>query len=679
MPTAGSGTRQCHRLLPWLLGALVSVSACGSNHSGASNNAPKDASTGDADATLSPTDAGTDLGDAGPDATPPPGDAGDGAAGDADAAPPGPIDVSGTWDAVDLTGAINGQAVTCAKTSFAITQDPAQLHFAKRSFSCTYTGNGLPAATTYADLALTISGTTLLWNGQPAGTIDSTQVDVQACLSGSCTLLSLKPTAPNRLDYQESNTVNGNTLSEVAGKLFKQGTYTVGKLTVSPSPVDFGTISAGTSPTVTVTVSNTGGELAESIVASGPSGGVVTYAGGKYPGTAGTCGTSLAAGQGCTLVLQASPPASFSPAFSTSFDLAYSSVGTSDSVTTDVTGVGPSIQTVSAACGSSGWVSVGGDGNLALVGMPSGSSASHGIVAAYALQNSTWTQVQTLSGATPNFGVGVALSGTTALVADTPSSVSADPSTVQAYAWNGTQWAASGTPLAVPLGAGPDQPDWVSLRISGSAAVFGSSGNNAVAILSYNGASWSVQKTLTGTRGGITAISGDWVAVAEADGVHMFQLSGTTWNDMQTVGPAASSVALDGTTLAIGVEGSGTDGFVSVFTYDGSSWGSAQVLPNSSGVFADYFATQNSLGIRSGTLFVGAHRYPIYSGQFYIVGRLYSATLSGGTWSTLDAILSPETNLPSPDDEFGDAIAMTDSFALVSDPAGNCSVAFMPY
>jgi alpha-tubulin suppressor-like RCC1 family protein len=75
------------------------------------------------------------------------------------------------------------------------------------------------------------------------------------------------------------------------------------------NPYDFGTLTTSAAQgTVTYTVQNTGGQAATSFAASALSA-PFSYVGGTYPGTGGTCNTTLASGATCTMVLGFKPTA----------------------------------------------------------------------------------------------------------------------------------------------------------------------------------------------------------------------------------------------------------------------------------------------------------------------------------------------------------------------------------
>lgn len=75
---------------------------------------------------------------------------------------------------------------------------------------------------------------------------------------------------------------------------------------VSIDPYDFGTQALGSTTTVTLTYSNSGGVSAQ--YTSATTSGAFQFVGGSFPGTGGTCNTtSIPAGNNCTVVVQYSP------------------------------------------------------------------------------------------------------------------------------------------------------------------------------------------------------------------------------------------------------------------------------------------------------------------------------------------------------------------------------------
>ena len=80
-------------------------------------------------------------------------------------------------------------------------------------------------------------------------------------------------------------------------------------LAISDGPTyDFGNIAVGASATHSFTVTNTG-SIAATTIANGALTLPFAFVGGAFPGTGGDCGTTLAAGASCTVVLSFTPAA----------------------------------------------------------------------------------------------------------------------------------------------------------------------------------------------------------------------------------------------------------------------------------------------------------------------------------------------------------------------------------
>ena len=78
-------------------------------------------------------------------------------------------------------------------------------------------------------------------------------------------------------------------------------------LTISEvSPVDFGNLEIGLTNDKTFTVTNSG-EKAANTISGSISNGAFAFKGGTYPGSGGTCGSSLAVGANCTVVVRFTP------------------------------------------------------------------------------------------------------------------------------------------------------------------------------------------------------------------------------------------------------------------------------------------------------------------------------------------------------------------------------------
>jgi len=104
-------------------------------------------------------------------------------------------------------------------------------------------------------------------------------------------------------------------------------------------PVDYGNVSVGGNSSLGFTVSNSGGETASAISASGLSA-PFDFTGGSYPGTGGDCGLTLAAGASCTVYVTFSP--SSTGIFADSLDIDYNDSAASQSAARSISGTGVS-------------------------------------------------------------------------------------------------------------------------------------------------------------------------------------------------------------------------------------------------------------------------------------------------------------------------------------------------
>ena len=91
----------------------------------------------------------------------------------------------------------------------------------------------------------------------------------------------------------------------VAGALSGTGAAAA-LLAFAPPSFDFGTRPDGSSTDEVFTITNTGGFLASAIV-PGSLGSGFSYKAGAFPGTGGTCSTTLAASATCTIVVTFAP------------------------------------------------------------------------------------------------------------------------------------------------------------------------------------------------------------------------------------------------------------------------------------------------------------------------------------------------------------------------------------
>lgn len=86
-------------------------------------------------------------------------------------------------------------------------------------------------------------------------------------------------------------------------------TSTSSTLQIDKSSYDFGVALVGQTYSATFTLTNSGTTEVSSLAGSGLSG-ELSFLGGSFPGTNGTCSTSLSAGSSCTIVLSLIPTSS---------------------------------------------------------------------------------------------------------------------------------------------------------------------------------------------------------------------------------------------------------------------------------------------------------------------------------------------------------------------------------
>ncbi|MCJ8275610.1 MAG: choice-of-anchor D domain-containing protein, partial [Bdellovibrionales bacterium] len=134
------------------------------------------------------------------------------------------------------------------------------------------------------------------------------------------------------LDYNDGNTVQVATIG-------LQGTgVNLALLTISESdPYDFGPTGVGTTTTHTFTLTNNGNTPATAVSGSGLSL-PFKFEGNNYPGSSGTCSSTIGAGSSCTIVVEFSP---VSTVFSTNtISIDYNDGSGAQVVTREVQGTG---------------------------------------------------------------------------------------------------------------------------------------------------------------------------------------------------------------------------------------------------------------------------------------------------------------------------------------------------
>jgi hypothetical protein len=342
--------------------------------------------------------------------------------------------------------------------------------------------------------------------------------------------------------------------------------------------------------------------------------------------------------------------------------------------------------------------SVALSGTTALVGAYTGykSNSEQGKAYVFTFNGSTWSKQQELiasDGAeSDEFGVSVALSGTTALVGAVNKTIGSNSSQGAAYVFtfNGSTWTQQ-QELTASDGAKNDSFGY-SVALSGTTALVGAVnrevGSNAVQgaayVFTFNGSTWSQQQELTSSDGveldsfgwsaalsGTTALVGAYNKTigsnSKQGAAYVFTFNGSTWSQQQELTASDGhvgdyfgwSVALSDTTALVGAHGRNNyQGLAYVFTFNGTSWSQQQELVASDGATNDRFGF--SVALSDTTALVGAYSKTIGANSFQ--GAAYVFADSGGQWLQQQELTASDGTA---DDEFGYSVALSGATALV--------------
>tara|TARA_B100000749_G_scaffold280887_1_gene279899 strand:+ start:142222 stop:144999 length:2778 start_codon:yes stop_codon:yes gene_type:complete len=137
-------------------------------------------------------------------------------------------------------------------------------------------------------------------------------------------------------------------------------------LSATPSTLNFGNVVVGSSQNQTITIVNSGNGSASDIFGN-PLPNSIKYAGGAFPGSAGTCGATLSAGNSCTLDVVFSPVST--GAANETLTLVFNEGSGTNSVNIDLSGMGVATAALSFVEGSNldfGSVTLGTSAELTL-------------------------------------------------------------------------------------------------------------------------------------------------------------------------------------------------------------------------------------------------------------------------------------------------------------------------
>jgi len=296
-------------------------------------------------------------------------------------------------------------------------------------------------------------------------------------------------------------------------------------------------------------------------------------------------------------------------------------------------------------------------GDLTSVSSADGPGPSTDAIAAFAQQG----KLTASDGATGNFlGFNVAISGDTAIAGAPRNVVNGNPNRGAAYVYvrTGTTWTQQQKIFSTD-GVANDQFGY-SVAVSGDTAAVGM----------YN------DQDLIGTR--------------SRGFVYIFQRTGTTWTQTQTLNPSdhiagdtfGVSLAFENDTLLIGARSktNGSTQFVGaayVFTRPaaGGAFTQQAKLSPSDVVLGEFFG--NSVGLSGDTAIVGAVGLAGFSNPN---GKAYVFTRSGSTWTQQQKLVAPDA---ASGDAFGFSVAISGDTAIagavrrVTNPGINSGAAYV--
>lgn len=201
------------------------------------------------------------------------------------------------------------------------------------SFTLTNTGG-------YLVTSLTGSGLTTPYSYK-GGPFPGTGGNCGTSLAAGATCTMVVSYAPSTTGAHNATAQIGffdGALSQTSSRALQGQGALPASLAISNGPFyDFGTKATGSVSEVSLTVSNSGGVPATTVISSGVSL-PYRFKGGSYPGTGGTCLAQIAAAGSCTLVVEYVPTATGSQIIT--LDLAYDNGVSSVNATREIRGVG---------------------------------------------------------------------------------------------------------------------------------------------------------------------------------------------------------------------------------------------------------------------------------------------------------------------------------------------------
>jgi hypothetical protein len=309
-----------------------------------------------------------------------------------------------------------------------------------------------------------------------------------------------------------------------------------------------------------------------------------------------------------------------------------------------------------------------------------------------------WVQMQqvteTSTGFTPEFGVSVAIHGTTAMVGAQQQKVgdNDDQGAVFVYQQIDGVWTMTQQLLADDGGPGDTFGDAVAF--DGTTAVIGAYAASldgvplgAAYVYTLADGTWTQSQKLTaddsdpghslnfgfsvGLSGSTIMIGADAATVGTNDfqgAVYVFNEAGGTWTQSQKLsGDDAGigdifgiSLAFDGTTLVVGAYSQNqSTGAAYVFNNAGGTWSQTQKLVADNAATNTYFG--GSVAVSDQTILIGS--WGANPGGVDTQGAAYIFTNTGGTWTQTQELIADDGTVQ---DKFGHSVALQGTTALIA-------------
>jgi hypothetical protein len=321
-----------------------------------------------------------------------------------------------------------------------------------------------------------------------------------------------------------------------------------------------------------------------------------------------------------------------------------------------------------------------------------------------------WTEKQKLLAADgasdDSFGYSVALESDTILIGAPEGPNGHDPGSVYVFTRTGTTWTQQAKLLASD--GASDDSFGVGVALSGDTALIGAfwdddngTDSGSAYVFTRTGTTWTQQAKLLTSDGAagdwfgwVVSLDGDTALIGapqdddngtDSGSAYVFTRTGTTWTQQQKLkasdGAAGDrfsdyAVALDGNTALIGADyddDNGTDsGSAYVFTRTGTTWTQQAKLLASDGAAGDNFGCFVSL--YGDTALIGACAFD-FSGS----GSAYVFTRTGTTWTQEAKLLASDG---AAGDWFGTCVSLDGDTALIGsvlddDNGGNSGSAYV--